>query len=596
MKKIKARRSDVDASGKHLPEEATKNHSATRSKSQPAKRNSKLLSSRMDEENKQRCRNGEAFVRVSRVNVVGGTAPDGTPWVNMSAPDGGTDVWLPLDELSDDAAPAKRRMRNAQLFLFKEDLSKALDSARSVTAFPPLPLIAAPGWSGPHFALPSGEVFSPDGIAETIVLFEPDRVTCAASGSKDWLKGAKRIGKGQPIVTYALMIPFAGPVLQLSRVRENIGFELSGPKGVGKSTLQHLATSVMGPALEPAGKNYWITANTTMNALEAEMPRHSDSVMVIEELSVMYASDSDKARANHMREFAFRMAQGTAKGRYQEAKQAPARFVWLTSTNDPLAALLGKYGGDAAEAASDRLLALPIGRNRKHGIFKAPLPKGCATGEDAARAIADLVADNYGKPIRHFLRRLVKERAKDEAGLRAKIEAFILEFRDAVGVDGNVGSEARVADAFGLVYAAGRLAQCYGALPGKLDCLAAARKCYRINRKSMGAEVSNVERLQRLAKRKGVVCIDLEDCSKAYRKRLAAAPALIRIGEGGKRELLLSPEQFERAFPGRKALLEDTAVKKLMRHDKGRTTIKVQVIHSGKHKRYRCFNLSEIKA
>jgi len=406
-------------------------------------------------------------------------------------------------------------------------------------------------------------------------------------------KGAKHIAKGQPIVTFALMIPFAGPLLQLSRVRENIGFELSGPKGVGKTTLQNLATSVVGPALEPAGRNYWITANTTMNALETNMPDHADMLMVIEELSVMHAGESDKVRSNRMREFVFRMAQGTGKSRHGETRQLPSRFIWLTSTNDPLARLLGMHGGDAAEAAGDRLLALPIDKKRKHGIFKAPLPKGCETGEDAARAISELVAENYGKAIRWFLRNLVKERAEDEAGLKNDLEAGIMRFRDAVGVDGNSGSEARVADAFGLVYAAGCLAQRYGALPKKLDCLAAAISCHRINRKSLGSQLSNLERLQRLAKRKGVLLVDLEDGSSAYRKRLEAAPALILARKGGKRELLLTTDQFARAFPNKKSALADEEIKTRMRKDKDRSTVKVQVAHGGKHKRFHCFDLSE---
>ena len=138
------------------------------------------------------------------------------------------------------------------------------------------------------------------------------------------------------------------------------------------------------------------------------------------------------------------------------------------------------------------------------------------------------------------------------------------------------------------------LARQYGALPKKLDCMAAAIKCYRINRKSVGADVSNVQRLQRLAKRKGVVIINLDDRSKAYRERVSAAPALLRISKGGTRELLLSSEQFEKAFPKRKALLADPAVKKIMRHDKDRSTLKTRVVHNGPQKRFRCFDLSAI--
>ena len=531
------------------------------------------------------------YTKTSCVFVLGATAPDGIPWVKISASDSNAHVWVPFDELSEDAAPAKKRMRSAGIILFKENLAKALDLARNVNDFPPLSLISAPGWSGPHFALRSGEVFSPSKDEEPVILFEPDRTTCAAKGSKDWKRGVKRIAKGQPIVTFMLMVPFMGPILTLSRVRENAGFELSGAKGVGKSTLQQLATSVIGPALEPIGKNYWITANTTMNALETEMPRHADAVMVIEELSVMYAGATEKVRANQMREFVFRMAQGAGKERFKETAQQGARFVWITSTNDPIAALINKHGGDAAEAAGDRLLALPIGNNRKHGIFKAPLPKGCSTGEDAARAISNLVADNYGNPFRIFLQAIVKERSENEAGLKRKIDAFIVEFRDAVGVDGNIGSEARVADIFGLAYSAGRLAQSYGALPKKLDCLEAAIKCHRINRKSVGANISNVDRLIRLSKRKDVLILDNSNNTKSYRKSLAAAPALKLLGKKGSFELLLSPEQFKRAFPEGKSVMADPEVKKLMRHDKGRNTIKIQVTPKGKLTRYMCFNL-----
>ena len=536
----------------------------------------------------------DGYVKANRVNIIGATAPDGTPWIKFSAEGCDRHSWIRLDDLSDDAAPAKKRLRSDNIILFNKDLTKAIDDGRAVTEFPSLPLIDKLGWSGGHFALRSGEVFSPNNQTEAIVLFQQDRVTCSAKGSSKWLKDVKQVSKGQPLVTFALMVPFAGPLLAFSRVIENPCWEWSGPKGVGKTTIQNLATSIWGPALEPAGRNHWISANTTINALEAELPRHADMLMVIEELSVMHAGESERVRASKMREFVFRTAQGTVKDRHQQIKTLPSRFVWMTTTNDPIAVLLSKVGGDAAEAAGDRILALPISRTRKHGIFKAPLPKGCSTGEDAARCIATLVSENYGLPIRHFLKQLVPDRARNEVELRSKIEAWILQFREAVGVDGNVGSEARVADAFGLVYAAGMLARQYGALPKKLDCMAAAIKCYRINRKSVGADVSNVQRLQRLAKRKGVVIINLDDRSKAYRERVSAAPALLRISKGGTRELLLSSEQFEKAFPKRKALLADPAVKKIMRHDKDRSTLKTRVVHNGPQKRFRCFDLSAI--
>jgi hypothetical protein len=526
-----------------------------------------------------------------KVTVRGATAPDETPWVEIAALGGSPAVWVKLDDLSDDAAAAKRRMRAKGLVLFGRELSEALDKARNVNEFPRAPLIEGSGWSGPYFTLRSGEIFSPDREEQAILLFEPQTHKCAKAGDKAWLKGVKRLGRDQPIVAFAVMIPFSAPILSLSRVRENFGFELSGVKGLGKSTLQRLAASTAGAALEPAGRNYWISANTTMNALEEQMPLHNDMPMIIEEMSAMYAGESDRVRSNRSKELVFRMASGSGKGRFQAARQTPARFVYLTSTNDPIALLTGANANDAAAAAADRLLAIPIAAGRKHGIFEVELPKGFHTGESAARAIDALVAENYGYPIRQFIQALVEARADDEDALKSVIEDHIEEFRKAVGVDGSQGSEARVADAFALVYAGGKLAQHYGALPKSLKCLEAAIYCYRINRDSVGAEISNVECLWRLSRRKGVVVVDLKDETKRYRKAVEDAPALILVGKKGRRELLLDEEALKGEFRDPKALFADPTVRPSMRHDRGRNSIKVKVTHEGQLKRFFCFRL-----
>ena len=159
-------------------------------------------------------------------------------------------------------------------------------------------------------------------------------------------------------------------------------------------------------------------------------------------------------------------------------------------------------------------------------------------------------------------------------------------------MDGNAGSEARVADAFGVVYAAGRLAQEFGALPDELECLRAAVICHKINRKSVGAERTNVERIQLLAKRKGVVDVDLDDTSDDYVRAVAEAPALW-LTRRAKRELLITPDALGRAFPNKHALFKDAAVQAIMRHDKDRNTIKVRVTPDRKLQRFHCFALPQ---
>jgi hypothetical protein len=526
------------------------------------------------------------YERITGLEVSGATAPDGTPWIHLRADDIRS-TWVPLSEFADQAAGAKSRLAAANLHLFKEDLTRVLDDARSVTAFPSLPLIEKPGWSGPYFALLSGTVFAPEGSPTPIVLFEPDRFKCASAGDKSWFRGVSGLAAGQPMLTFVVMLGFAGPLLSLSRVQENVGFELCGRKGRGKTTLQYLAASVTGPALQPQGRNYWINANTTINALEAQVPVHNDMLLVIEEMSAMYAGESEKVRANRMRELIFRMAGGTAKARHQGERQVISRFIWLTSTNDATAKLLKTVLNEAAEAAVDRLLALPIS-GQSRGVFVKPFPDGCATGDEAVRKIIALVSQHYGRPIRLFLKRLVKARATDEAALRMEIEARIVEFRAAVGISGNAGSEARVADAFGLIYSAGVLAQKYGALPATLDCMEAARFCHRLNRNSAKPDLTNIARAHRLAAHPKTLTVDMANMTAAYRKRLSTAPALLMMRRDGRRELVLTDRMLMAAFKARKAVLSDPAIRRRLRHDDGRTSVKLKLIHDGRMERVTC--------
>jgi len=523
----------------------------------------------------------------------GATSPTDIPWVRTVDLASEKEAWIPLEDFSDDARPAKARLRKAGIYLFDEAEKEWIRKAKKVEEFPPRPLIDRPGWSGPYFALPNGEIFSPAGAEEAIFLFDPLVGKCAKAGDKTWLKGVKRLARAQPIVTFAVMVPFCAPLLRLSRLQANFGIEMSGPKARGKSTLQRLAASVAGAALDPSGRNYWITANTTMNALEQQMPIHNDMPMIIEEMSAMNAGESERVRDNRARELVFRMAEGTGKDRFQAARQAQARFVYFTSTNDPISVLIGANASDAADAAADRLLAVPISPERPNGVFEEQLPKGQRSGEDAARAIDELVSEHYGHPMRQFVRALVNVRAIDEVGIKRDIDTYIMEFRRAVGVDGKSGSEARVADAFGLIYAAGMLAQRFGALPKSLQCLDAAVYCHRLNRESVGARISNLEQLVQLADSEEVVPVDLADESKRYRKAVERAPALILRGNKAKRELLVTLDKLNELFPRWKDVVGDPEVKPLLRCDDGRNSRKVKVVAGEKPRRFLCLRLPD---
>ena len=533
------------------------------------------------------------YVQVRRVTSSGATAPDGTPWVKVQAAyrDGGAAVWTPFADWADDAAPAKRRLRDANLHLFGEDMKDCVETVQRTALFPRLPLIDQPGWTLLHFGLPSGKAYSPKGSEPAIVLYRGDAQRYASKGSKAWFTEVARLARGQSIITFALMLPFMGPLLQLSRVSFNPGFELTGPARVGKSTLQQLVASVIGPAIAQDGQNAWLPANITTNALEERLVDHADFLLIIEEMSLFYADAGDRTRGAKLRDLVFKLASGTAKSRYQSAQQKRVRLVYLTSSNETLSALIGSTGSRTSVAAGARLLTIPIAASRPFGIFDK-LPKGFESSEAAVRAITNLIEDHHGKPIRHFIAKLVEDRALDEAKLKRRIARHMDKFREAVGIDDNVGSEASIADVFGLAYAAGMLARRYGVLPEDLQFLKSVTTVYKLNRALGGPPLSHIDRLRRLTLRKGVIHVDRKRLRDISTANLNKAPALVRLNQKGEKEILLTERQFSRAFPLHLDFFRDPEVQAVMRKDAdGRRTVKRTVRTNKRQERLYCFLL-----
>ena len=503
-------------------------------------------------------------------------------------------VWTRLGDWADDAGEAKRRTREANLFIFDEQWKKTVASVRNLAEFPPCPVIVRPGWTVPHFALPTGEVLSPQTTEPAVVLFSKTPRPLGDHDITAWLDGVSRLSTGQSVVTFALMIAFASPLLALSRVTFNPGFELTGPKRKGKSTLQQLVASVVGSVSAQDGRSYIVPANTTANALEETTQGYADLPLIIEEMGQYYAGENEKARSRKMLELIMRLASGTVKARRGEPQPSPARFMYLTSSNETLSSIFGGHLDPTRSAAGDRLLTTPVSAKRKLGIFDR-LPPGCRSSREAIHAMTDLAEAHFGTAMRAFLPRLVAERAADEAALKHRIQTLIDEFRRAVGVDDNIGSDSRIADVYGLVYAGGALAQNYDALPAALDPLRAATKMYHLNRAVSEPPLSNIERLRQLIDRRGVLHIDATDLQAMSDDDLAAAPALLRTDRKGPVEPLLTDAALRRAFPNRNRFFADREIKAVMRTDKdGRRAVTISVRSNKKQERLYAFSIEQL--
>lgn len=530
-----------------------------------------------------------AYQRTISPKVSGATAPSGIPYVKIEG--SGKTEYRPLRSFIK-PADVREDLASQGLILMGEPWSLCLESVQLLKAFPPEPLLERPGWTRPYIALPDGRAFGPRSAPKPIVLFKKQKDKCRRNGTLNaWLAGMDNCLEGQLIAQFAVMAPFAAPLLILLPHQGNVGWELAGAKGKGKTTLVKAAASVIGAGADPqVERNYWVSANATASALEDQIPAHADNIMIIEEMNLYAAGEAPKNRASKFDELIFRISSGIGKSRHKYDPPMSARSLFMASTNEPLAQLLAGHREAVSSAAADRWLTLPISLDRPYGVFDV-LPDRFPDSGALAKELLSVIEANHGRAMTHFLKRYVEELATDETALKDRIERYLQKFRKNADVDRNSGSAMRVADAFGLVYAAGCLAKAWGALPERFTPGPAALACYHLNRSVSGEPISMFDRLKSLATHKDAVIIDPDNLPQIPDADFNATPAFIYPGRKG-REVLVPPRMIERHFPVLDLLLGDTGVKETWRHDADHKTVKRSVRANKTTDRLWCFDLS----
>lgn len=526
------------------------------------------------------------------LRVKGATAPDGRPYIRVSASN--EYAWIPREAFSGTGAAALKMLKEAGIPLLSAEWALCRKKVAQLKAYPVKPLIDRPGWNHPHFALCDGTVFPANNARKPVVLFPANIQKCASQGMlSDWRRMTSTL-KGQNIPAFITFAAYAGPLLELSNQVLNLGFELAGPGGVGKSTAQRLAAAVCGPADSPLGVNYSISANATVNGLERVIAEHNDMPLIIEEANLYAAADHVAARAAKFNELVFRLADGTPKLRFSSGQLRRSRFIFITSTNEPLAQLLAGHRVAVAEAAADRLLTIPIDSARPHGIFDF-LPEGYENGAALADYFNGWIRKCFGIGIRQFLAGLVAENARSPGVLREEIRVSTEHFRNEAGVDGNDGSETRVADAFGLVYAAGLLAIKYRAISKKIDPLEAALACYKLNRASRPEPVDREALLRTIANDFDTLWIPCGKLMDLTDQEMEDFPAISRERRNGTNELLFTSNQLIRAFPDQRGFFADPRVREFLVAEDGRKQTKRHIRLHRKNERFHCFRIPGLR-
>lgn len=471
-------------------------------------------------------------------------------WIKIERGEDSATIELQL--FANDRAAIWTSLSKRGLILFRRsDKASVTEQVDKLKDFPPTLVFSRPGWSEGQYANASGRVFKPKGESEGIVAFAPNPTKCARKGvHAKWSEQIAVPLIGHPIPCFFIMTAFASAMLELSGRTDNFGFELAGEGGKGKTSTQRIMASVVGPAMEK-NRGYITTFYMTPVALEQSMRWHSDMPFIIDEANLFGSGDGGYADKRKMREFAFQMASGTTKGRFDNPQQEGFRFIFVTSANEPFNELLGETHQDVANAATDRLMSITVPEGDA-GVF-GPLPSGYDNYRQFTLSLETAMSEQYGTAMPKFLKKLVERRHKDEAALKASIRRKIDRFKAEVGINDNNGSDVRVAEAFGLVYAAGEFARLHDVLPKGFDCLGSTEHCYTNFRKTVPIRQTLRERLIAIANRPETIWIDPKNLVELSDDAVASAGAFIRERKG-ERLLLMTTAFGKKIFPDWKTL------------------------------------------
>ena len=497
-----------------------------------------------------------------QLTVKGAVSSSGKRYITVR--EGKTRVRFALTDMVIEPKKVRATLANAGIILFGRAYSALQQEVEAIEHFAPKNLLERAGWNGECFGMPDGQVFAPRGH-KAVALYPIDRDRCAQAGTLDtWLAKVAEPVAGQTIAEFVLMAAFCGPILRHSRRTTNIGFELVGEKGKGKSTLLYLMASVAGRGVGDIPR-YWNTCSTTVVALERKARNSSDMPLILDDATAFAADQVGASRGASFKAFVFNLSHGEVKDRAtDDSPQQAYRLLYFITSNLPLSSVLSDVAELEAGAAADRLLTLDLGvRNNRNFDF---IPSEDRDGAAYAARLELAIRENHGTAMPHFVMKLVEEHSKSADALRDAIEARVEAFIEHVQADRSDGSAFRVAQAFGLVAAAGRLAKRFGCLPQNFDPERSVTAAYQLFLAST-KRVTRRDRLLAYLSRPSFIDIDGRKGPFITDEEFETAPGFIRAHRSGKREHLVRKQMFKSAFPDWKAILRDWGVQDLLIKD-----------------------------
>lgn len=448
-------------------------------------------------------------------------------------------------------------------------------------------LIIQGGHNTGCFVLPDGQAFFAERGSQSEVALKPLNGKCALRGKlKKWGHLAE-LASQNPVSCFVMLSAFMPPLLEFAERGKNIAFEIVGG-GHSTAALQALAASALGRPAAYEQSCYPVDFGWLVHNVDHARAIYKDLLIITElpNLAEVSLSDKQKARVYEV------MAGNLLRSSYQPVGtlvDQVAHHGVLLFTEFGLAEQMGR-NSEKAKAQSNGLYSIYLPPDTPYGYLEK-LPEKYPSAEEYVDALLAGARAQHGTAIRGFIAKLVDECFDDKKGLQEKLRASVKRFRKKSGVDPANPAAVMVADAFGLVYAAGILAIEYGVLPKSTKCGSAALTCYQFYSSNRDPVVPFAERLIALADHPDTVVIPNGDVDLATASLIEGADLFVRVRKRH-RELLIRSKRVRQVLPDWDTLKGQGAVRELMEQKDGRNTVQITLIPKAKKTRVVCFKIA----
>ena len=295
----------------------------------------------------------------------------------------------------------------------------------------------------------------------------------------DWRREVAALCVGNSRLAFSVSCGFAAALLGLAG-EDGGGFHFRGDSSTGKSTALRVAASVWG------GADYLKRWRATDNALEALAALHSDTLLVLDEISQM------DGRA--LGEAAYMLESGRGKSRADRngnARQSKTwRLLFLSAGEISLTEHMQQAGKRAHAGQEIRMADIFADAGAGLGLFEVLHDR--ESGHSFSRDLCERAAHSYGTAGPAFIEKIIRNREYAERFARDVRASFV----DDHMPHGAGGQAQRAAARFALVAAAGELASEWGITGWSHgEAEQAAGKCFAAWHDARGG-VGNLEQLQ----------------------------------------------------------------------------------------------------